>query len=107
ARLATALARDRRVPNRSRVMLAAGAAYLVSPVDLVPGVIPVAGQIDDLYVVLVALRQALRMAPPEVSAEYQVRYQVDTAIIDNDLAAIRTLVRIGLADGARWSLARL
>jgi hypothetical protein len=39
-------------------VLAAG-AYLVSPVDLVPGIIPVVGQLDDVAIVLAALRFAL------------------------------------------------
>ena len=106
-RLVAALARDSRVPRRARGMLVAGGAYMVSPIDLVPGVIPVAGQIDDVYVVLMAIRQALRMTPADVADEYLERYQIDTTMIDSDLAAIRNLVRIGVSDGARWGWARL
>lgn len=106
-RLSGALVRDSRVPHRSRVILLAGGAYLVSPIDLVPGIIPVAGQLDDMYVVLTAIRQALRMSPPEVAEDYLERYQLDIGIIDSDLAAIRRLVRIGVSDGARWSWKQL
>lgn len=101
-RLVAAMARDPRVPNRARGMLVAGGAYLVSPIDLVPGIIPVAGQLDDVYVVLVAIRQALRMVPADVADAYLERYQLDTTTIDSDLATIRRLVRIGVTDGARW-----
>lgn len=107
ARLTAALARDSRVPRRARAMLLVGGGYLVSPIDLVPGVIPVAGQLDDMYVVLTAIRQALRLAPPAVAAEYLDRYQVDLDTIDDDLRAIRHLVRIGAEDGARWGRKRL
>lgn len=103
ARLVAAMARDNRVPWRSRAMLVVGGAYLVSPLDLVPGIIPVAGQLDDLYVVLMALRQALRMTPDDVGAEYLERYRLDIGTIDGDLATIRTLVRVGVVHGARWS----
>lgn len=103
ARLVAAMARDNRVPWRSRAMLVVGGAYLVSPLDLVPGIIPVAGQLDDLYVVLMALRQALRMTPDDVGAEYLERYGLDIGTIDGDLATIRTLVRVGVVHGARWS----
>jgi uncharacterized membrane protein YkvA (DUF1232 family) len=49
-------------PNLSRrrkLVLGAALAYAVSPIDLVPGIIPVAGQLDDLAAVLIALRAAL------------------------------------------------
>jgi uncharacterized membrane protein YkvA (DUF1232 family) len=107
ARLVAAMARDNRVPWRSRAMLVAGGAYLVSPLDLVPGIIPVAGQLDDLYVVLTALRQALRMTPDDVEAECLARYGLDIGTIDGDLATIRTLVRVGVVHGARWGARQL
>lgn len=106
-RLVAAMVRDPRVPNRSRAMLAVGGAYMVSPVDLVPGIIPVAGQLDDMYVVLMAIRQALRMTPDAVGEEYLTRYELDIDTIDADLAAIRRLVRVGVVQGARWSMRQL
>lgn len=100
ARLSAALARDPRVPGSSKAMLVAGGAYLVSPIDLVPGFIPVAGQLDDLYVVLMGLRQAIRMSPPDVIHEHFTRVGLPLSIVDEDLAAIRAFVRRGV----RWSL---
>ena len=41
------------------------AGYLASPVDLVPGVIPVLGQLDDLAVALAAIRFAMSGLSPE------------------------------------------
>jgi uncharacterized membrane protein YkvA (DUF1232 family) len=107
ARLVATMARDDRVPWGARAMLIGGGAYLVAPLDLVPGIIPVAGQLDDLYVVLTALRQALRMAPDEIEAEYLERFGLDIGTIDGDLATIRTLVRVGVVHGARWSMRQL
>lgn len=107
ARLTAMLARDPRVPHSARGLLVAGGMYLVSPIDLVPGIIPVAGQIDDMYVVLMAIRQALRTVPDEVAEEYLERYQLEVATIDHDLSVIRRLVRIGVTDGARWSWTQL
>lgn len=100
ARLSTALARDPRVSATSKAMLAAGGAYLVSPIDLVPGFIPVAGQLDDLYVVLLGLRGAIRSSPPEVIDEHFTRIGLPITIVDDDLAAIRAFVRRGV----RWSI---
>jgi hypothetical protein len=39
--------------------IAGAAAYVVSPIDLVPGIIPLVGQLDDVAVALLAIRFAL------------------------------------------------
>jgi uncharacterized membrane protein YkvA (DUF1232 family) len=58
------LARDPAVPRRQRLTLVALAAYLASPIDLVPDFLPVAGQADDAVLVVLALRWILRGAGP-------------------------------------------
>lgn len=107
ARLVASLVKDRDVPHKARAVLIVGGAYLVSPVDLVPGVIPVAGQLDDLYVVLMAIRQAIRMSPPEAADRHLDKLSLSREMLDEDLAAVRRLVRVGIATGARWSWRRL
>jgi uncharacterized membrane protein YkvA (DUF1232 family) len=57
---------DARVPRVEKWILAAVAVYLLSPVDLVPDVIPVFGQLDDLGVAIWALRRLLHAAGPDV-----------------------------------------
>lgn len=56
------LARDPGVPRARRLALVALAAYLASPLDLVPDFIPVAGQADDAVLVILALRWLMRGA---------------------------------------------
>jgi uncharacterized membrane protein YkvA (DUF1232 family) len=63
------LAVDSRVPMHSRLALVAVLVYLVSPFDLIPDFIPVAGQIDDAVVLLLVLRHLLRAAGPLVVQE--------------------------------------
>jgi uncharacterized membrane protein YkvA (DUF1232 family) len=58
--LLTRLVRDRCVPRRRAWLLAALAAYLASPIDIVPDFIPVLGYLDDVVILAVALRLALR-----------------------------------------------
>jgi uncharacterized membrane protein YkvA (DUF1232 family) len=53
---------DDRVARRDRLLLAAVAVYLATPIDLVPDFIPVAGQLDDAIIVAVVLRSVLRAA---------------------------------------------
>lgn len=55
ARLVFGLARDPEVPAATKVALVAAAAYLVSPVDLIPDFIPFAGYLDDMVLVAVVL----------------------------------------------------
>jgi uncharacterized membrane protein YkvA (DUF1232 family) len=57
------LRREHHLPLRSRLALGAALAYLVSPVQLIPNVIPVVGQTDDIVVLMVALRSACRHLP--------------------------------------------
>jgi len=88
-RLAWNLSRHPKVSGRRRAALAAAAAYLVSPIDLVPGFIPVAGQLDDAAVILIAIGLALRsMQPPERAAAL-AEVGVSTDDIDDDLQTIR------------------
>jgi uncharacterized membrane protein YkvA (DUF1232 family) len=93
-RLTANMARDPNVPASAKALLAVGGIYTVSPVDLVPGIIPVAGQLDDMVVLLLALRTAIRACPPEVAAAHLERAGLTKADFDTDLAAAK--------DTARW-----
>jgi uncharacterized membrane protein YkvA (DUF1232 family) len=87
--LGTNLIRDDRVPRRVKATIAVGGIYAISPIDLVPGIIPVAGQLDDLVVVLLALRRAIRTCSPEVAEEHLRRAGLSVDDFDNDLRAVR------------------
>ncbi len=62
------LLRDPAVPRRSKLMLGVALAYLVMPFDLVPDFIPVAGQLDDVIVILLVLRWLRRASSPRASS---------------------------------------
>jgi uncharacterized membrane protein YkvA (DUF1232 family) len=64
------LLRDPRVPRRSKVLLAIGAMWVASPIDLIPEFIPVLGPLDDAVVAALILRHLLRTAGREVVAEH-------------------------------------
>ncbi|HEY0506743.1 MAG TPA: DUF1232 domain-containing protein [Blastococcus sp.] len=65
-RLVRRLAADRSLPLGVRVRLWLLLAYLLSPVDLVPDVVPVLGYADDVVVVALALRSVVRRAGADV-----------------------------------------
>ncbi|HWT94680.1 MAG TPA: DUF1232 domain-containing protein [Solirubrobacteraceae bacterium] len=58
------------VPRRHKLLLGAVVAYLALPIDLVPDMIPVAGQLDDAIVVALALRAVLRAAGPGLVTQH-------------------------------------
>jgi uncharacterized membrane protein YkvA (DUF1232 family) len=60
------LARDPQVPRLRRLQLLLLAAYLASPIDLIPDVIPVVGHLDDAALVALVLRSVIRGAGPEL-----------------------------------------
>ena len=51
---------DERVPRSRKLLLGVLLAYLAMPLDLVPDLIPVAGQLDDAIVTALVLRVVLR-----------------------------------------------
>ena len=61
-RLLRRLAADRSLPRGVRVRLGLLLAYLASPIDLIPDVIPVLGYADDAIVVVLVLRSTVRRA---------------------------------------------
>lgn len=66
ARLVSRLARDPALARGVRVRLWLLLAYLISPIDLVPDVLPVIGWADDAIIVLLVLRSVVRRAGPEL-----------------------------------------
>lgn len=88
-KLVANMARDGRVPAKAKATLVAGGAYAISPLDLVPGIIPVAGQLDDMVILLLAVRAAVRACPPELAAAHMQRAGIERDDFDHDLAAVK------------------
>jgi len=90
-RLAWALARDPKLSRVRRAAVLAAAGYVVSPIDLVPGIIPVVGQLDDLAVALAAIRFALDGLKPEVRAQRLAAAGLSAADVEADVRATRQI----------------
>lgn len=100
-RLAWRIVRDRRLRRGHRALVLGGVAYLMSPIDLIPGFIPLIGQMDDLAVTLWALRTALRRLPPEVAAEHLAACGLTETQLDDDLQRLGGAGRLIASGGAR------
>lgn len=71
ARLAWRLLHDGRVPGWVKLIPVAGVLYLLSPIDLIPDLmLPGLGEVDDVVLLLLALKAFVDMSPPGVVREH-------------------------------------
>lgn len=66
-------ARDPRVPWYAKALAVLVAAYALSPIDLIPDVIPVLGYLDDLVIVPLGIALVIKLVPPAVMADLRAR----------------------------------
>jgi uncharacterized membrane protein YkvA (DUF1232 family) len=76
ARLVYYLLRDPEVPFYLKLVPFAAVIYLLWPVDFLPDLVPVLGQLDDLTALLVSSKVFIEMAPPHVVARYMEQIRV-------------------------------
>ena len=91
-RLVLELAADGRVPWTRKVVLGIAAAYVVSPVDLVPDWVPLIGRIDDVMVTVLALDLFLDGIPRELMIEKMYVLGIDGRELERDLESVRRLL---------------
>lgn len=65
--------RDPRTPGRIRVLIVAALAYVLSPLDAMPDVVPLLGYVDDAVIAPLLLALSLRFAPATAVAEARER----------------------------------
>ena len=61
-RLLGGLLTDRRVSNTDKLLVAGAIAYIVMPMDFIPDYIPFLGEVDDLFVLVLALQRLIANA---------------------------------------------
>lgn len=71
--------KDSRVPWYARALAAIVVAYALSPIDLIPDVIPIIGYLDDLILVPLGIILVVRMIPPVVLQECREQAQTATS----------------------------
>jgi uncharacterized membrane protein YkvA (DUF1232 family) len=64
-------ARDARTPVLAKVVAAGVTAYALSPIDLIPDVVPVLGYLDDLLIVPPGILLAVWLIPAPLTAEFR------------------------------------
>jgi len=100
-KLAWRLGRDPLISRARRAAVLAAAGYLVSPIDAIPDVIPVIGRLDDIDVVLAALRFAMAGLDPVRRREHLDAVDLEDGDIAEDLRTVGATTAWTLRVGAR------
>lgn len=69
-RLLGGLFTDRRVSVVDKVLVGAAIAYVISPFDLIPDVVPFLGQVDDVFLITTALQRLITHAGRHVLLDH-------------------------------------
>jgi uncharacterized membrane protein YkvA (DUF1232 family) len=86
-------ARDPRTPLAAKLVGGFVAAYALSPIDLIPDMVPVLGLLDELIIVPIGLALAIRLTPAPLMAEF--RAQADVAV-ERPVSRLGAAIVIGL-----------
>jgi uncharacterized membrane protein YkvA (DUF1232 family) len=89
------LMRDARVPARSKAVVLLTVGYLLSPIDVIPDVVPGVGHVDDIIIAAFALDHLLNRIPEELVREH---WDGDEDVLE----LIRNIVQIGAGLVPGW-----
>lgn len=78
------------VPRHAKVVAGCTAAYIFSPIQLIPTFIPVIGQLDDLLVLFLGMKLLRRLTPKKIldECEAQARSPVLVQRIEKEPAVL-------------------
>jgi uncharacterized membrane protein YkvA (DUF1232 family) len=104
-RLLGGLLFDGRVAVLDKALVGLAIAYIVSPLDLIPDVIPFLGQVDDVFLVVTALQRLVSQARLEVLLDH---WRGDPADLDDlSMQEVVTAAAFFLPGSIRQRLGRL
>ena len=64
---------NKRTPFASKLIIYATFIYLISPIDLIPDFIPMAGWLDDLIIVPALIHLSIKQLPPSILEEARLK----------------------------------
>ena len=88
-RLILELVADSRVPWSRKAILGIAAAYVISPIDLIPDFIPFISRVDDVMVTIIALDLFMEGVPRELMIEKMYTLGIDGREMERDMEAAR------------------
>ncbi|HEB12189.1 MAG TPA: DUF1232 domain-containing protein [Actinobacteria bacterium] len=93
AALSKRLIMEARLTKKQKITIGAGLGYLASPIDLIPGFIPVLGQLDDVLVVLLCIRRVLRDFDQDTADELLAAEGLTREQIDDDIVLVKETMK--------------
>lgn len=92
ARLVWLLLKDPEVPIYLKLLPLAAVAYVIFPLDLVPDLMPLLGQVDDISALLLGAKLFIEMSPQEVVARHLDALQAGTTAANIDKKVADSIV---------------
>ncbi len=88
-RLLYGLLTDSRVSNIDKLVVAGAIAYILMPIDLIPDFIPFIGEVDDVFVMILAIQRLISNAGARVVADHWMgdASELDALNLERVLAA--------------------
>ena len=93
------VAHDPRTPRWIKGLVIAIVAYAFSPIDLIPDMIPVLGQLDDLILLPLGIALVIYLLPADILEDCRARAEADLAE-ERPVSRVAGMVIIGI-----WILA--
>jgi uncharacterized membrane protein YkvA (DUF1232 family) len=92
---------DDDVPLAKKAALVAAITYAITPIDLIPEVIPVIGQLDDLVILAKALQFLMDRDDPKINAAIQRHWAGtdDSLKVIDDIIAVSDTLLLSLPKG--------
>jgi uncharacterized membrane protein YkvA (DUF1232 family) len=78
-----AMLRNPAAPALSKLVVLLAAVYIISPVDLVPDVIPILGWLDDGVIAMLLFKLAFKLLPKEMYESLKAQYEKKGGKVDD------------------------
>ena len=85
SKLLIKLYKSREINKKHKLTLSMGIAYSLSPIDFIPGIIPVAGQLDNLLIMLRCLEKVLLALDEKVRNKFLEEEGITLEQISEDI----------------------
>ncbi|AOT72339.1 YkvA family protein [Geosporobacter ferrireducens] len=95
------LYKDPVMTKKQKILLYSALGYMISPIEVVPGIIPVLGQVDDLIIILTVLKKVLHMSEEEKANLLLIEHGLSYEIIDEDIAISKETAKRFVASTGR------
>jgi len=104
-RLLLGLMGDSRVSRMDRFMVLAAAAYIISPLDFIPDFVPFLGEVDDIFLLMMALQRLVENTGRRVLIDHWKGDPDDLSAVN--LASMVSAAGFFLPSGIRRRLVRM